>query len=623
MMNITRKFFTLFIVIALALSGCKSPQTYREDADKTAYDIIKKTEKDLFHRESVFTIEKPEDALRRRIMEAQGLQYTYDGSLGIENLEKPEHWPEENFPPAADKIDNLNKYKEQLVLSLNDALMIAAKNSFDYQSRKEEVFTAALNLDLAENFFRTTLDGSVSDTITADATAGEDPSGSDVEVTNSTSAGLSANKQLKNGARLSAGIGLSIVEMLTFGNVSTKGMSADASVSIPLLRGSGEHIVLENLTQAQRDLVYAIYEFERYKKTFAVSVAREYFGILEDYNQIANSKANYESVKLSAGKSRKLAETGRMSSVDRDQAVQQELNARNRWINSQQTYKANLDRFKVTLSLPPDADLELDKGELEKLLEYTGSSLSINLKPDLKTPVEFKDIPGPYELDENQAINLALKNRLDLRVSQGRVYDSQRDVIVRADRLRAEVTLGGSASISDGTTKSIDEIKLDFDNSQYQSFLTIDLPLERTSERNAYRNSYISLDRSIRSLQNLEDRIKMDIRDQLRSMQRQRSSLQIESESIRLAENRVRSTKMLLDDGRAEMRDFLEAENDLLGAKNSITSSIVNYRMTELEFQRDLGLLKIDNNGLWVEFDPKNIKTDQTAKATKNKSEGA
>ena len=605
-MKNTRNSISAILVILIAISGCKSPKQYREEADKTAYDILRKAEKDLFNRESAFTIEKPEEALRRRIMEAQGLQYSHNGSLGVENLEKPKFWPEDNFPLAAEALDALDKYKQQINLTMNDALMIAAKNSFEYQSRKESVFAAALSLDLAENVFRNIYSGNTSHSINADTDVATSSSGEDVLVTANNSGGLGVSRMLKNGATISTSLAMSIVNLLTFGDNASKGFSADASISIPLLRGSGEHIVLESLTQTQRDLVYAVYEFERYKKQFAVDIAGSYFSVLRQRNQIANAKANYDSVKISAGKSRKLAETGRMSNVERDQAVQDELDARNNWISAQQSYNSSLDSFKTSLGMPPDANIELNSDELERLVEYTGKSLDINLKPDLKTPIEFKDIPGPYELNEKLAINLALDNRLDLKVSQGQVYDRQRSVIIRADRLRAEVTLNGSATYSDSDAKAL------LNDGQYRALLTINLPLERTSERNAYRESYINLDRSVRSMQQTEDRIKLDVRNRLRRLQEQRLSLQIQAESVRLAQNRVRSTTMYLEDGRVQMRDLLDAERSLLSAKNNITSSIVTYRLTELELQRDLGMLQIDNDGLWVEFDPKKIDESQT-----------
>ncbi len=74
--------------------------------------------------------------------------------------------------------------------------------------------------------------------------------------------------------------------------------------------------------------------------------------------------------------------------------------------------------------------------------------------PSADAPVELippdKKDAGPYELDPNEAIKIALDNRLDLRIAHGRVYDAQRKVIVQADSLRPELNLLGRAGFGSG-----------------------------------------------------------------------------------------------------------------------------------------------------------------------------
>jgi outer membrane protein TolC len=69
----------------------------------------------------------------------------------------------------------------------------------------------------------------------------------------------------------------------------------------------------------------------------------------------------------------------------------------------------------------------------------------------------------------------------------------------------------------------------------------------------------------------------------------------------------VSSANMLLEAGRVQIRDILEAQEALLSAQNALTAAVINYRITELELQRDMGLLKVDERGLWREFDPETI----------------
>jgi outer membrane protein TolC len=206
-------------------------------------------------------------------------------------------------------------------------------------------------------------------------------------------------------------------------------------------------------------------------------------------------------------------------------------------------------------------------------------------------------------------VKLAFENRLDLRVAIGGVYDAQRQVVVRADALRAGLNLGGSASLVSNDDKG----GLKFDGGRYAALLSVDLPIERTSERNAYRNSLITLERAVRSIQTLEDQVKLSIRDALRSLLESRESLKIQAQSVVVAEKRVKSSTLFLEAGRIQIRDLLDAQDALLEAQNSLTAAFVNYRIAELELQRDLDVLKVNEQGLWQEFSPKEIKHDSTS----------
>jgi outer membrane protein TolC len=300
-----------------------------------------------------------------------------------------------------------------------------------------------------------------------------------------------------------------------------------------------------------------------------------------------------------------------------DQAIQRELGARNSWISTQEQLKSSLDSFKNTIGLPVDALIELDPNDLvelrglaEKILEQIRAEAQREVSetappadaPVQLVPVSFEDA-GPLEIGESVAIELALKNRLDLQAANGGVYDAQRKVVVKADALRAGLTLGGTGRVSD----TDDDGSLRFDRGNYAALLTLDLPVERTRERNEYRNSLIDLERATRTVQTLEDQIKLSIRSELRALLESRESLKIQAQSVVVAEKRVRSTTFFLEAGRTEIRNLLEAQDALLSAQNGLTRSVVDYRIAELELQRDLDLLEVNEQGLWREFSPEVI----------------
>ncbi len=631
--------WAILLGVAAVFVSCKSPEQYRREASDVAYDAVAAAQKQAIGETEPFTIDRPADLLRKRLLLDQNLPVADEASLGATAVQPIEQWPDEAYlqPSSKPSFPDIVTVPEgePVQLSLLEALQVAARNSRDYQTQKEQVFVAALNLDLERDDFRNTWSGVLASEAIVDRGSGDSVSGFEHE------AGLGFDRLFRNGVNVSTGLALNLAQLLTGDRTSSLGLVGDATVSIPLLRGSGEFIVAEPLRQAQRNLIYEIYSFERFKREFAVEVADSYLGVLQQLDQVDNATENYRNLVASTRRAQRLAEAGRLPEVQVDQARQDELRARDRWISAEQSYLTRLDQFKQLLGLPTDARIALNRDELRRLGEAVAPMLEVNgfgdvafdaeedagesitpavvteanPKPTAGVPadVEVELVPpdptagGPYEMEEPRALRLAFENRLDLRTSVGRVFDAQRKVAVAADNLRADLTLLGRASVGEGRSLgSAGQDDGDFSprRGTYSALLQLDLPLERTRERNEYRAELIDFERSIRDLQDLEDRIKFSVRQTLRTLLQARESVRIQARAVELAQRRVDSTNLFLQAGRAEIRDLLEAQESLISAQNALTSAIVRYRVAELELQRDLGLLKVDSEGLWREFDP-------------------
>jgi len=78
-----------------------------------------------------------------------------------------------------------------------------------------------------------------------------------------------------------------------------------------------------------------------------------------------------------------------------------------------------------------------------------------------------------------------------------------------------------------------------------------------------------------------------------------RESLKIQAQSVVAAQKRVKSSNLFLEAGRARILNLLDAQESLVLAQNSLTSAVISYRMAKLELQPDMGLLQVDESGLW------------------------
>ncbi len=607
----------LTIILIGILAGCKTPSEYQKDADKVAYDIITQKQIDALGRNEPFTIERPSDILRRRLLEGQNLMTTGPWSFGTDRLEPIPLWPDPNYPRPVKELDPIVELQgdEPIKLTLLDALQIAARNSFTYQGYKEDVFRAALSLDLNRNNFRDIFRQTVEQNIRSNTTGNRA-----VSQTNFTET-TSWDRTLQNGIALGSSLAVNLANLLTGNRDSSHGILADASISIPLLRGSGQYNPLnQNLIDAERNVIYSIWTFERNKVSFAVDVADAYLSVLQGLDRIDNAAGNYRRQALNVRRARRLADAGQIDIIQVGQAIQSELSARNQWVLAKQSYESALDSFKVRLGLPADARIELDRDELSRLVNAAKGTLiqavgSETAVVDPNQAVVAADAPielvepsmegaGRYEIDTEKAVQLALDHRLDLKQLQGKVYDAQRKVVFRADRLRAGLDLLGTVSSGASTSPSSEDSKLRFDKVTSYGLLSLDLPIERTAERNDYRNALIELEGATRAVAIREDEIKVAVRGRLRTLLSSRESLQIQAKALEVAQNRVDSANISLEAGRAQIRDILEAQDALVSAQNSLTTAVISYRINELRLQQDMDLLQVNEKGLWTEYNP-------------------
>lgn len=605
----------LSVAVFLLGAGCRSPARWREQADRVAAQAIQVTQEQAIGKAEPISVDSPADTLRRRLLLDQHLPHNSPASQSLRDLPDHEYWSRDrHLPPAAAGADlpAPGACVEPIALTLLEALQVAARHSREFQDAKDRLFRTALALDLEAHAFRTTFAGMLSGLFQSD------PVGNDRRYGATASGEASATRRFRNGTEVSAAVAVDLAKLLSQDTASSLGVVGDASISIPLLRGAGVKIAGEPLRQAERDLLYAVYDFEQFKREFAVRIAGDYLGVLLAGRRVQNAEENYRRKVTSTRRMRRLADSGRQQEFQFDQSVQDELRAREGWVQSRAAHQSSLDRFKVTLGLPPDAAVKLSEADLDQLraraeelcvgvevADYSGKVPPADAPVTLLEPT--REHAGPLELEEAEAVRLALESRPDLRVALSRVEDAQRAIMVAADALRAELTLLGSARIGESrSVASADQGNASWaaDQASYSALLNLDLPFERTQERNQYRNRLIALEQAVRAFQAAEDGVKLDVRERLRDLLLAREGVVIQAQAVRLAERRVRSMDLFLQAGRAAVRDVLEAQDDLLTAQNSLISAVVSYRRAEWDLQRDLGLLDVSVDGLWREFRP-------------------
>ncbi|MCB9830925.1 MAG: TolC family protein [Planctomycetes bacterium] len=535
-------------LVLLLVSACKSPETYEAEADAEAYGVVR------WGRELAGQAPEPDFDLAQvdRLRDSLILAHSLDEEPG----------PRERLALEGASV----------TVDLASTLEIAARNSREFQTQKETLYLTALDLTGSWHDYQVNWFGMQSVDFAA---LGDGDDSSRLSLAENGSFGFT--RLLEAGGALTLSIGDSVTRFLSDPMSTVATTFATLTLSLPFLRGAGREIAYERVTQAERNVVYSVRQYERFKREFAVSVTSEYLRLLQDAQTAANENRNLDRRRITAEENRALGEAGRLARTDVERANQAELSAENRVVIAAQQFANSRDRFKLTLGIPTDARLEIDVLDLDRI---KAAGL------------------GGVPVDETRATLIALRNRLDLATSQGRAVDARRRVAVARDALLAGLDL--TASIDLGSNDfGENSFRLDpIGNADYRLGFDLDLPFDRIQERNAYREALIAYDAARRAYEGFEDQVKLQVRSALRNLHQASESYRIQVGSLEVSQTNVDAASLLKDAGQGTTLDLLDAQNDLIAAENAVLDALVNYKIAELQLFRDMGILSVDSRGI-------------------------
>ncbi len=578
----------LAFLSAVLLAACSTTH-YRESADKEAYKILEQKSPEVPGMLKDIKIDRGPAPDLSALATIQA-QYEFLG-------------------PEVDESGSS-------VLGLEKALELAFTHNRDYLSQKEKLYLQALSLTLDRHEFAPIFSGEISadhvwsahDETTALARAVDTMAGapaqllqqysdavssSGVMASRGTASGTDSvrdtsiegstrfgfNMLLKSGGRIATTLTTNFFQFLTGGSGGSASSTLAATFTQPLLRGAGKAVTTEFLTQGERDVLYALRDFTDFRKDFAVRVASQYYGALQARDAARNNYLGLKSFETSLKRERAFQEEGLKTAADVARLEESALRRELSWTNSVRNYSQSMDSFKILLGLPTDTKLVLDEAELTRLLERGVTMPSVTTE---------------------EAVQVALTTRLDLYTQKDQLVDAERRVKVAANALKPglDLTATGNVGSKSGNRFSA----LDFDRSTWTAGLALDLPLDRKAERNGYRRSLIDYEVATRNASLVEDTVKLDVRNSYRNLMQAERDYEISKKSLDLNQSRADELKLRAELGLGNIIDQVDAQNALTAAQSGVTSAIVDYHISLLQFWRDLGILYVKENGMWEEI---------------------
>ena len=528
------------VAVCLAVAACKTSY-YHKKADKEVYQIIEDIENQVFGKTNEFSIDTAFSTRKASEIEPEEI---------IESRQEP----------------------SKSTLNIEDALELAVKNSREFQTEKERLYLSALSLSGERWEF--------SPQFLARSTVARDRS-SNGDQTGSVGSRVTVGQALTTGASIGATLANDLLRFYTGDPRRSAVSTLSLNVVQPLLRGAGSAIAREGLKQAERNVIYSVRDFSQFQREFSVGIVSQFFDLLQQRDIVRNRFTDYQSRTNATARLEARFAAGQETAVGVGQARQAELSSRNGYVNTVANYQTRIDQFKIQLGIPLTHELQLDDTELVAL---SNAGLIETM------------------IDAESAFSISVTNHLLLLNDIDRFEDSRRQVKIVANRLKPGLDFFADASLT--SDRPTDYANFDINDVRAGAGVEIDLPVNRFRERNQYRATLVNFERAIRTLGLVLDQKRNSIERGLRTLAQLRENFRIQTLAVALAEERVTSADLNIQAGRAVVRDLVEAQNELLAAKNSLSAALVDYLSARLLLFLDIGILNTDTERYWLESNP-------------------
>lgn len=271
-------------------------------------------------------------------------------------------------------------------------------------------------------------------------------------------------------------------------------------------------------------------------------------------------------------------------------------------------------------------ELEIMREDLLQRLQSL-QVVQIDLRVEL---IQLNEFSLPLE----DAVGLALENRMDLMNQRAIVVDARRQLEVSANRLKAvlDLVLEGDVATPTGRSNPVD---FRGNSSSFRAGIAFRAPIDQIAERNEYRQTQIAYQRARRDYMALEDQIKFQVRLDWRQLKTLEANLETAREALRFAalsydqavleatEVRTSSSSSSLTGGGGgggssrssglSGQNILTGLRNILQAQNQLIAIWTNYESARLDIFRDMDVMVIDERGIWLDNFYQNEKLSASA----------
>jgi outer membrane protein TolC len=431
-----------------------------------------------------------------------------------------------------------------VVISLPKAIEMALDHNRNIQSAKNNLVSANLSLNTAHSDFD----------VKARPFAGAGITDGKEDI----STGVSLSKTLTQGMRVSVSPHVSRQDS-GYGSGLTVGMD------VPLFKYFGELVNTQYIQSSEYSLRASERSLTSTKEAIVLETVASYYNILEQKKNVEMNRFLVERFKNHAIIAQIKTDIGLAQPLDVYRSKIQEKDAEVSLTNSLEALQNAGDQLKSILAIPQDTAIDIDVKD---------------------APVDIQ----ATDMDIHEIETIAFEHSLTIKSALDQLNERQRAARIAEHYLLPDLTLSADYTRS-GLDDNLSRDMFQRYDDNWRLFLTSSTDFARSSEKNSYRQSLISLKSAELDLADAKDQLSKEIRSQIDTLEKTKQRIRLVEEQIHTAMGKLELAEVKFNNGMADNFDMIEAETENHQAKLQLLSAQIDYIVGTYRLRKIIGTL--------------------------------
>jgi len=332
-----------------------------------------------------------------------------------------------------------------------------------------------------------------------------------------------------------------------------KAQTLTASLRQPLLAGRGPASAgYEEVRAARNAYRAALLSYFVERQDLIVSVIGQYFNVVEEQKVVEIQGSSVRLAEEAVRDAQLRLEAGMVAEIDLTRAQLRLSRAQTDEVLARQRAADAMDRLLLLLGY-----------------QVGGNS-------SLVTTVSYQ----PTAVDLEAAVKQALEQRPEIWLADLGIEDREAALRIRRSRSLPSLDLFGSVR---RTSNGLEE-------RSWSLGLETTVPIASRSLREAVRQAQWALLVTQQRREEVRQRVASEVRSQVRAAQAAQANVDIATKGLSVAERSRQIAGRMFEEGLAENRDLLDAQDELTRSRTSLVTSQINYYLATVRLRRATGV---------------------------------